>query len=92
MGFIDGGLIGGERRFVAHKNRFNWETEMAGVVYSVSLHTCIVSVVWIEGGESFGHSVSLVSCGLVTTRLGRGGCTHLVGENTQHPTQPARRR
>ena len=65
---------------------------MAGVVYSVSLPTCIVSVVWIEGGEFFGHGVSLVSCGLVTTRLGLGGCTHLVGENTQHPTQPARRR
>lgn len=65
---------------------------MAGVVYSVSLPTCIVSVVWIEGGEFFGHGVSLVSCGLVTTRLGLGGCTHLVGENTHHPTQSACRR
>lgn len=56
-------------------------------VYSVLLPTCIGGVVWIEGGEVFGHGFSLVPCGLVTTRRGLGGCTHLVGENAQHPTQ-----
>ena len=62
-------------------------TETDEAVYSVSLPTCIGGVVWIEGGEFFGGGVSVVSCGLVTTRLGLGGCTHLVGENAQHPTQ-----
>ena len=65
-------------------------TETDEAVYSVSLPTCIGSVVWIEGGEFFGDGVSVVPCGLVTTRLGLGGCPNLVGENIRRPTQSVR--